>query len=49
MKAHEQHVATLASIAKPDDYVYPREKIDESWEKVLLNQCMVSLFHSTSH
>jgi translation initiation factor 2 alpha subunit (eIF-2alpha) len=44
MKEYEQHVTTLASIAKPDNYVYPREKIDESWEKVLLNQCMCHYF-----
>ncbi|KAJ3503870.1 hypothetical protein NLJ89_g8237 [Agrocybe chaxingu] len=34
-----EHVATLASIYKHSgQYVYPRAKIDESWEKVLLNQ-----------
>ncbi|KAJ7467473.1 glycoside hydrolase family 38 protein [Mycena latifolia] len=32
-----EHVATLASLAGKG-YVYPREKINECWEKVLLNQ-----------
>ena len=37
-----QHVATLASIYKLHkiDYVYPRQRINDNWEKVLLNQCM---------
>ncbi|KAF8900480.1 glycoside hydrolase family 38 protein [Gymnopilus junonius] len=36
-----EHVATLASLYKHSkkDYVYPKEKVDESWEKILLNQC----------
>jgi hypothetical protein len=34
-----QHIATLASIYKADKYTYPKEKLDDSWEKVLLNQC----------
>lgn len=34
-----QHVATLASIYKQGEYVYPKGKIDVSWEKILLNQC----------
>lgn len=34
-----QHVATIASLARADEYVYPKEKIDECWERVLLNQC----------
>lgn len=34
-----QHVATLASVIKPTEYCYPKAKIDECWEKVLLNQC----------
>ncbi|RDB17533.1 Alpha-mannosidase [Hypsizygus marmoreus] len=35
-----EHVATLASLYKlhKKDYFYPKEKIDDSWEKVLLNQ-----------
>ncbi|KAI0041688.1 glycoside hydrolase family 38 protein [Auriscalpium vulgare] len=33
-----EHVATLASVYKQDEYLYPKEKIDDSWEKVLLNQ-----------
>ncbi|KAF8346661.1 glycoside hydrolase family 38 protein [Amanita rubescens] len=40
-----EHVATLASLLKlhssqngKAEYVYPKAKIDESWEKVLLNQ-----------
>jgi len=35
-----EHVATLASLYKlhKSDYVYPKKKIDDSWEKVLLNQ-----------
>ena len=40
-----QYVATLASIYKLHkiDYVYPRQRINDNWEKVLLNQCM--FFH----
>ncbi|KAI0071984.1 hypothetical protein K474DRAFT_1668357 [Panus rudis PR-1116 ss-1] len=36
-----EHVATLASLYKDkrSDYVYPKRKIDDCWEKVLLNQC----------
>ena len=34
-----QHIATLASIYKADEYKYPKQKLDDSWEKVLLNQC----------
>lgn len=37
-----EHVATLASLYKTD-YAYPKEKIDDNWEKVLLNQCMFAL------
>ncbi|KAF5391900.1 hypothetical protein D9757_001700 [Collybiopsis confluens] len=33
-----EHVATLASIFKPSQYNYPKAKIDQCWEKVLLNQ-----------
>ncbi|KAG5635742.1 hypothetical protein H0H81_010225 [Sphagnurus paluster] len=35
-----EHVATLASIYKFNnkDYIYPKQAIDDSWEKVLLNQ-----------
>ncbi|KAF9070390.1 glycosyl hydrolases family 38 N-terminal domain-containing protein [Rhodocollybia butyracea] len=35
-----EHVATLASIVKPSEYTYPKAKIDECWEKVLLNQLL---------
>ena len=38
-----QHVTTLASIYRNAKYVYPKEAIDECWEKVLLNQCMFNL------
>ncbi|KAH9037516.1 glycoside hydrolase family 38 protein [Lactarius pseudohatsudake] len=34
-----EHIATLASIYKADKYKYPKQKLDDSWEKVLLNQC----------
>lgn len=36
-----KQIATLASLykLKRNDYVYPKQTIDESWEKVLLNQC----------
>ena len=34
-----QHVATLASIFKGSKYKYPKQTLDDSWEKVLLNQC----------
>ena len=36
-----QQLATLASLYTyhHKDYVYPKEKIDVSWEKVLLIQC----------
>ncbi|KIY52201.1 glycoside hydrolase family 38 protein [Fistulina hepatica ATCC 64428] len=36
-----EHVATLASlygITHGKDYKYPKEKLDRSWEKILLNQ-----------
>ncbi|KAI0249689.1 hypothetical protein BJV78DRAFT_1155641 [Lactifluus subvellereus] len=33
------HVATLASIFKSENYQYPKQVLDDSWEKVLLNQC----------
>ncbi|TFK38533.1 glycoside hydrolase family 38 protein [Crucibulum laeve] len=35
-----EHIATLASLYKfhNKDYIYPKAEIDESWEKVLLNQ-----------
>ncbi|KAH8999594.1 glycoside hydrolase family 38 protein [Lactarius hatsudake] len=33
-----EHIATLASIYKADKYKYPKQKLDDSWEKVLLNQ-----------
>ncbi|KAF7327956.1 Glycoside hydrolase family 38 protein [Mycena kentingensis (nom. inval.)] len=33
-----EHVATLASLAGRKKYVYPKETIEDSWEKVLLNQ-----------
>ncbi|KAI0032015.1 glycoside hydrolase family 38 protein [Vararia minispora EC-137] len=33
-----EHVATMASIFKKDKYAYPFERINENWEKVLLNQ-----------
>ncbi|KAG5643659.1 hypothetical protein DXG03_000539 [Asterophora parasitica] len=35
-----EHVATLASLYKlhKEDYIYPKQSIDDSWEKVLLNQ-----------
>ncbi|KAF8147680.1 glycoside hydrolase family 38 protein [Crassisporium funariophilum] len=35
-----EQIATLASLCKnkKQDYVYPKETIDNSWEKVLLNQ-----------
>ncbi|KAF8991674.1 glycosyl hydrolases family 38 N-terminal domain-containing protein [Cyathus striatus] len=35
-----EHIATLASLYRlqKQDYVYPKEEIDECWEKVLLNQ-----------
>ena len=39
-----EHLATLASLRK-GDYAYPKTKIDDNWEKVLLNQCM-SFFYS---
>lgn len=34
-----EHLATLASLRKTN-YTYPKIKIDDNWEKVLLNQCM---------
>ena len=36
-----QQIATLASLYAYHDkeYIYPKEKIDLAWEKVLLNQC----------
>jgi alpha-mannosidase len=38
-----QLLATLATLFKPSesDYVYPQRRINDSWEKVLLNQCML--------
>ncbi|KAF8991681.1 glycoside hydrolase family 38 protein [Cyathus striatus] len=35
-----EHITTLASLYRlqKQDYVYPKEEIDECWEKVLLNQ-----------
>lgn len=33
-----EHVATLASIFKSNEYKYPKQRLDDSWEKVLLNQ-----------
>ncbi|KAF8259316.1 glycosyl hydrolases family 38 N-terminal domain-containing protein [Lactarius quietus] len=33
-----EHIATLASIYRGDKYKYPKQKLDDSWEKVLLNQ-----------
>ncbi|KAI0270408.1 alpha-mannosidase [Gloeopeniophorella convolvens] len=33
-----EQAATLASIFKSDEYEYPKKALDESWEKVLLNQ-----------
>ncbi|KAI0293181.1 glycosyl hydrolases family 38 N-terminal domain-containing protein [Multifurca ochricompacta] len=33
-----EHVATLASIFKGDGYKYPKQTLNDSWEKVLLNQ-----------
>lgn len=37
-----QLVATLASLYRfhKTDYIYPNDKINDCWEKVLLNQCM---------
>ncbi|KAH8093101.1 glycoside hydrolase family 38 protein [Cristinia sonorae] len=38
-----EHLATLASLYKyKSDYTYPKSKIDDCWEKVLLNQCVYS-------
>ncbi|KAI0248419.1 glycoside hydrolase family 38 protein [Lactifluus subvellereus] len=34
-----EHVATLASLFKSENYQYPKQALDDSWEKVLLNQC----------
>ncbi|KAF9558502.1 glycoside hydrolase family 38 protein [Agrocybe pediades] len=45
-----EQITTLASLHSKyskKDYLYPKEKIDESWEKVLLNQCKHAL--SVSH
>ncbi|KAI9449033.1 glycosyl hydrolases family 38 N-terminal domain-containing protein [Lactarius psammicola] len=36
-----EHIATLASVYKADKYKYPKQKLDDSWEKVLLNHGMV--------
>lgn len=33
-----EHISTLASLYK-NEYMYPKDRIDENWEKVLLNQC----------
>ncbi|KAG8854188.1 Glycoside hydrolase, 38 vacuolar alpha mannosidase [Tulasnella sp. 330] len=33
-----EYLATMASVYHPDDYQYPKERIDIAWEKVLLNQ-----------
>ncbi|ETW79602.1 glycoside hydrolase family 38 protein [Heterobasidion irregulare TC 32-1] len=35
-----EHLATLASVYKREQYSYPKEKIDNNWEKLLLNQCI---------
>ena len=32
---------------KREQYSYPKEKIDDNWEKLLLNQCMSSHRHVT--
>ena len=38
---HVKMIATFASLFRfhKTDYVYPNEKINDCWEKVLLNQC----------
>ncbi|KAJ7351303.1 hypothetical protein DFH08DRAFT_935053 [Mycena albidolilacea] len=33
-----EHVATLASLTGKKKYVYPKQALDDAWEKVLLNQ-----------
>ncbi|KAF7352563.1 Glycoside hydrolase family 38 protein [Mycena venus] len=33
-----EHIATLASLVGKRKYVYPKETINDAWEKVLLNQ-----------
>ncbi|KAJ7203479.1 glycoside hydrolase family 38 protein [Mycena haematopus] len=33
-----EHVATLASLAGKKKYVYPKQALNDAWEKVLLNQ-----------
>ncbi|KAJ7113374.1 glycoside hydrolase family 38 protein [Mycena epipterygia] len=33
-----EHVATLASLSGSKKYLYPKQMINDSWEKVLLNQ-----------
>jgi len=38
-----QYLATLASLYNAKKYSYPKSKIDDSWEKVLLNQCTCCL------
>ena len=40
-----QLLATLATLFKSSesDYVYPQSRINDSWEKVLLNQCTSDL------
>ncbi|KZS95622.1 hypothetical protein SISNIDRAFT_452270 [Sistotremastrum niveocremeum HHB9708] len=38
-----EHVATLASLFGKEGYIYPKSKIDDAWEKVLLNQSMNSV------
>lgn len=35
----------LASLYKHSKKCYVKEKIDESWEKVLLNQCKLLMFN----
>ncbi|KAJ7351290.1 hypothetical protein DFH08DRAFT_1078386, partial [Mycena albidolilacea] len=35
---HIQHVATLASLTGKTKYVYPKQVLNDAWEKVLLNQ-----------
>ena len=43
-----QHIATLTSLYHPSEYVYPKKRIDEAWEKVLLNQFHDGRFASSS-
>ena len=48
--AFMQQLATLASLCSyhNKDYMYPKEKIDALWEKVLLNQCKSSNLNNFS-